>query len=87
MRRNVLESELRGGSVRRNMACAEPGASGPPNSWSTRETQRTLPVKLAQKGQENGQTSQNVQQRIFQVAKKVNKISQVAKKMSTKYFF
>ena len=44
------------------MTCTELGAAGPQNSCCAKESWLTLLVKLAQEGQENGQTSQADQQ-------------------------
>ena len=55
------------------MACAELGAPDPRNSRRKRESRRTSAVKLAQKGQQNGQISQKGQQ-IIKVGKKVKKL-------------
>ena len=51
-----------GGGHQHDMACAKLGTSGPQKYWRTRELQSTRLVKLAQKCQENDQTSQKGEQ-------------------------
>ena len=65
--------------IHHNIACAKLCASGLQNSWCTKEAQCMSLVKLAQKGQDNGQTSQKHQQ-IREVAKRSMDFSNLFKK-------
>ena len=55
---------------RHNMACAKLGTSGLWNPGSTRESRCMSLVKLAEKGEENGQTGQRGGHQIREVTKK-----------------
>ena len=74
------------GCIRHNMACTELGASASRNSQHTRESRCTWLVKLAQKGQENGQRSKKGQQKLGKLLTKGQQNFEVTKKRSTKYF-
>ena len=68
--------------VRRNLACTKLGASPSQNYRRTREPRCMWQVKLAQKGQENGQRRKKGQQKLGKFLKKGRQNFEVTKKRS-----